>query len=229
MTTVLPAKMLVLLAMLVLPVAASAEERFSGFLLQYPEMQDNPEVPGTLIWRQEGGSLSAYDKVLIEPIEIWIHPDSKYKGINPDEMKVLTETLRKALIDRLEPDYPVVDRTGKGVLGLRLAIVDVNLQDKKRSLLGYTPIGFVATTAANAMGMRMALNSAGVEAELYDAGNQQRLVVMVDRKLGDEIAKAEEAQKDEKKAKQIDWETVQQSLDFYAQRLRTALDRDRAR
>jgi hypothetical protein len=203
---------------------ACAQPSASGFIQELPALEPSPDVPGMTLWRKEGLSLGAYDKVYLEPIEIWLAPGSEYKGIDPDEMKTLTETMRQAIVARLEPEYPVVDSTAAGVLGLRLAITGVNLQNKKRNLLGYTPIGFVVTTAGNAMGARMALGSATVEAEFYDGATRERIAVMLDLQLGDEIAKEEGKSEDKD---QIQWKTVQESLDFYAQRLRGALDRER--
>ena len=44
----------------------------------------------------------------------------------------------------------MVNKAGPGVLYLRAALTNVKVAKKKRGVLGYTPIGFVATSVAHA-------------------------------------------------------------------------------
>lgn len=95
---------------------------------------------------------------------------------------------------------------------MRVAITNVGLEDKQRSLPGYTPTGSLATTALNAAGARTALSSAAVEAAFLDAASQERLGDDVDRSISDQIAESEQGegtQKDVESKQQVGWETVQ--------------------
>jgi len=193
-------------------IAWAAELSSSGFISGNPQFEPDKDRPGAMIYRKPGVDTSSYKKILIDPIEIWIAEDSEYKGLSADESKEITDTLRQALIKELEPDYPVVDEPGNGVLGIRLAITNVHLQTKKRGLLGYTPIGFVTTTAANLAGLRMELGRATIEAELLDGGTNELVAAVIDP-LGNN-------KEDEKPS----WEEIGKRLEYYAKRLRARLE-----
>jgi hypothetical protein len=191
---------------------AAAQGAYSGFIHPYPALEPAGERAGALVYRKAGADLGKYDKVAIDPVEIWIHPDPQYKGIAPDEMKALTDAFRQILVETPKPDYPAVGKPGTGVLHVRLAITNVKVADKKRSLLGYTPIGFATTTVMNAAGLRTTLKEATVEAELLDAVSGEQLGVLIDSLgAGNE-------------APESSWDAVQQTLRFYAQRFRQRLD-----
>ncbi|NIQ14451.1 MAG: DUF3313 family protein, partial [Candidatus Dadabacteria bacterium] len=66
--------------------------------------------------------LAKYTKIAFTPVEIWYAPDSKYKGISPDNLKLIADSMRSLVIKELEPDYPVVESAGDDVLAVRMAI-----------------------------------------------------------------------------------------------------------
>ena len=191
----------------------------SGFLEDYPQFEPDKDRKGAMIYRMPGKDLKPYNKVMIDPVEIWIAPDSKYKGIKPDEMKVLADAFRQALVEALEPEYPVVSKPGPGVIGIRLAITNVHLAKKKRGLLGYTPVGLVVTTGMAVAGMNINLHSATIEVELLDAQSNERLGALIDRQP-DVEAKAKD---------KISWEGIESTLRFYANRFRGRLDAEHGR
>lgn len=188
----------------------------SKFISGHPQFEPDKDQPGAMMYQKPGLDTSIYTKVLIDPIEIWVAEDSEYKGLDPDELKTLTDTFRQILTKELEPDYPVVNEPGVGVLGIRMAITNVQLKDKKRGLLGYTPVGLVLTTAANMAGMRMELSSATIETEILDGGTNEQVAALIDPFLGDTK---------DSKAEKVSWENVGKRLEVYAKRLRARLDR----
>jgi len=190
----------------------------SGFLDSYPAMKPDPKRPGASIYIAPGTSLKGLDKVLIDPILVWYSRDSKYQGIDPNELSAVTEHLRTALTKSLEPKYPIVDATGPGVLRLRVAITNVVAEKKKRGILGYTPVGFVIGTAKNmaTAGPNINLSSATVEAELLDPSGKQ-LAVVVDPLVSGET-----------KEEALTWAQIATVLDAAGQRLRARMDADNA-
>lgn len=188
--------------------------RYSGFIDNYPDLKLDPRGGGGLLYIKPGVDLGSYNKILIEPIEIWMADDSKYKGFSPDDLKAITDEFYRVLLTNLEPDYPVVSQPGKGVLVVRLAITDVYAKKKKRGLLGYTPIGAVAGAATGAY-RKVILKDATIEAELLDAGSLDQLGVLVDKlsvsKGGADVTS---------------WDNISKSLDYYAKRLRARLDEE---
>jgi len=177
-------------------------------------LQKDADKAGAYRYESPGLDLSSYDRVIIAPVEIWIHPKSKYKGSSPDDLKLISDTFINSLVSELEPAYPVVSKAGPGTMLVRLAITDVKMKKKKRGLLGYTPIGIIVTAAKDVAGSRVSLQSAGIEAELLDAQTGERLAVLVDKGL--------KAPKDKKE--KLSWDDIDQRLRFYAKRFRARLD-----
>jgi hypothetical protein len=182
----------------------------SGFLDDYSRLEPDPDRAGALRYVAPGVDLKQYDKLLITPIEVLYDPASKHKNISPDELKFITDRVYGALISVLEPSVPVVSQPGPGVLAVHLAVTGVRLENKKRSLLGYTPIGFATTTLANAAGLRVTLKGAGLEAELVDAQSGKVVGQLVDR------GAASTADGDS-----TSWEQLDATAKFYAERFRS--------
>ena len=185
--------------------------RYSGFLEQYPELKLDADGSGAHIYRKPGTNLGDYDKILIEPIEVWMADDSKYKGFSVDDLKEITDELREKLVAALEPDFPVVSKPGKGVLVIRLAITDVYAKKKKRGLLGYVPAGAVIGAVTGRY--RAKLKDATIEAELLDAQTNEQLSVLID-KLS--VSKGG--------SDKTSWKEISGALDFYAKRFRSRMD-----
>ena len=87
-----------------------------------PELKPMPNMEGVWYWNKPGLEFKNYDKIFLEDIEIFLAPDSKYKGINANQMKALSDSMRAVMIEALEPEYPVVSKVGPGVLVARIAI-----------------------------------------------------------------------------------------------------------
>ena len=190
--------------------AAAAEN--SGFLDDYSKLVPDPDQPGAKIYRKEGVDLKPYTKIMIVPIEMAFNPQSRVKSFSPDELKAITDSFYSTIVQELEPDYPVVNKAGEGVLMVRLGITHIDMQDKKRGLLGYTPMGFAATTLANLAGLRVQLNNAVLEAEITDSISGEVLGLLVDE------------QADRGAGGEASWEAISQRLSFYARRFRSRLD-----
>ncbi len=76
--------------------------------------------------------LANYDALMVDQPEIFISPDSKYKGAKPDNLKAIADLMRSSLATRLEAGgYNIVQTTAPGVLYLRIALADLELIKKK--------------------------------------------------------------------------------------------------
>ncbi len=183
----------------------------SEFIDNPPQLVQDADRTGAMIWEKPGVDRSVYTRVMIEPVIIFVSPDSKEKGLNADELKALADSFQNALISTLEPEIPVVTQPGEGVLYLRAALVDVKFAKKKRGLLGYTPVGFVVTAAADAAGARVQLQDVTLEVEALDSVSGERIAVVVDE--------APETVGEEKPS----WDSVNQTFVFYAERFKQRL------
>ena len=156
-----------------------------------------------------GFNINDYPKVLIGAVTVYYSEDSKSKAIAPDDLKVLTDKIRHSLTLNLSRHVEIVDEPGPGVMLLNVAIVKVKYANKKRGLLGYTPVGFVTITAANAANIRLALVDAKIQGETVDSVSGKLLSIV-------------EIQKIQKAKKQMTWEDVQATVKDFTRRLNDA-------
>ena len=122
------------------------ETRFSGFLDDYSRLVPNPELVSDLIYVAPGAEEKGRqaDSIMIDQPEIFIHPESKYKGMKPDDMKVLSDAFREIMVGELKDTYSIVEQAGPNVLYLRMGITGLYVKKKRsKNPLAYTPIGLV--------------------------------------------------------------------------------------
>jgi len=127
----------------------------AGFLSDYSKLtaaSDNVLADQVYIAPGALESLPNYNAVMVDQPEIFISPNSKYKGAKPDIIKQLADFMRASITDKLDgnENFDVVQTAGPGVLYMRVGLTDVHIKKKSRGILGYTPIGFVVTTTARA-------------------------------------------------------------------------------
>lgn len=183
----------------------------SEFIEDMPQLTQDPDRPGAMIWEKPGFDRAAYTRVMLEPITIFISPESEYKGMNADEMKTLSDEFVQVVTKTLEPEIPVVNQGGAGVMYIRAALTNVKVAKKKRGLLGYTPVGFVVTSVAHSGVGGISLKDAQLEVELFDPVSGERLGVLVD--------KAPRTADD----KEMSWEAVDKTLTYYATRFKARM------
>jgi hypothetical protein len=181
----------------------------SQFIENLPQLAQDKDRPGAMIWEKPGINRAAYTRVMIEPITIFISPDSEYKGLNADELKKISDGFREAVTKALEPDIAVVNEKGAGVLYIRAALTNVKVAKKPRGLLGYTPIGFVVTTAA---GPQISLKQAALEIETLDSASGERVGVLIDK--APRVADKEE----------LSWDSINKTLGYYAERFKARME-----
>ena len=192
--------------------AWAADPSYSGFLEDYSGLEPDADRPGAMRYVKPGVKLGKYNKIAFAPIEIWYDPKSKYKGIAPDDLKLLADSFRALIVRELEPDYPVVGTAGPDVLGVRMAIANVKMKKKGRSILNFTPVGFALYTVKDVAGANIILDDAVVEIELIDSTTGERLGTLVDQ---------QRATASKGKAS---WSKLEKALTFYAQRFRQRWD-----
>jgi len=202
-------------ALILITGQAFAAGQNSGFLEDYSGLQPDPDRPGAMRYIKPGVSLAKYTKIAFTPIEIWYDPNTEYKGISPDNMKLIADRMRSLIVKELEPDYPVVESAGPDVLAVRMAIANVKIKKKGRSLLNFTPVGFALYTVNDIAGANVNLDDAVIEAELLDSITGERLGILVDQ------------QKKTASEGKASWQALEESLSFYAKRFRKRLDAER--
>lgn len=93
-----------------------------------------------------------YTSVMLDEPEVFISPESPYKGAKPEDIAAISGLLRSTTSASLqERGYKIVDKPGADVLYVRLAVTDLQIAKKKRNQLAYTPVGFVVDAGVKAL------------------------------------------------------------------------------
>ena len=198
-----------------------ADEADSGFLTDYSQLKPVAGTPTIQMYTAPGflTDLKNYTAVMIDQPEFIIADDSKYKGFKPDDAKAVADAFRKALTEAASKKMTVVEKPGPGVLYIRIAASNVHLKKKSRGLLGYTPVGFVVTTAVTsgqAMEQKVVLQDMNLEMEIQDSQSQAVLVAIVDKIDTGKKAKASDS-----------WAQEQSVRTYWANRFNCRLENSR--
>ena len=95
----------ILLVVLTLPGWAQQPQlRLSGFLDDYPTLEPVPDSSGAFLW-QKPGLDKVYTSVAVMQAEIFLDPESKYKGLKPDQILALSNSFQEALSLTLSDYY----------------------------------------------------------------------------------------------------------------------------
>lgn len=198
-----------------------AEE--TGFLSDYShlESRSSDTLDRAYLIPEAHIRLKEYRAIMVDQPEIFLAADSKYKGAKPDALKILADTTRLATIERIEAGgYRVTDEPGPDVLYLRVAVVNLYLQKKKRRVLSYTPIGMVVHTTAQAairdLWKKIDIVELDIELELQDSITGEQLAAAVI----EEGARKKQGQKQ----KLVTWEELDALIRTAGARISCALD-----
>jgi len=202
---------LIRLVMIAMPSLGFAAGPPSDFLDIHPELGPDPQRPGALVWQKPGFDRARYTRMMLEPLSIFVAPDSEYQGLRSDDVHALAAGFRDTVVRTLEPEIPVVDAAGSGVLYVRAALVRVKLKKPARGLLSYTPVGMVVTAAQDATGKRISLHDATFELEAYDAVTSEPVAVIVDSRPTTKTDGKDE----------LSWKSIEDTFKFYAARFKS--------
>lgn len=171
------------------PASAGAVRR-SGFLSNYDQLKPMAGAEDAQSWRRADVDWKKYDKVFIDRIQVFPKPESEDKGIDPTDLKMLVDYFYEALVKELKPTARIVDKTGAGVLVLRIAIVDLVPTQYALSIAGtLTPYAFVAEAASGPASGRPAgstpyLGESSVEIQFLDGESKQVIAEFSGTKVG---------------------------------------------
>ena len=189
----------------------------SDFITDLPALQPVPGVEGSWGWEAEENTLQSYDKFVLTNVEVFLAPDSPYKGINGRQIQAITDTLRAAMKLELEPDYPLISQPGPGVAQLSIAITNVKMSKRKKNILQYTPVGLAlggVRSLADALN-NVSLAGAVVEAEFTDSVTGERLAVRVATNPWAQAGVG---------SGEMSWETLESAFVYYAKQVKTRFD-----
>ena len=203
----------------------------TGFLSDYSKLKADGE--SAKIYIDPNVDFRTYDKVLLDRITVWYKDDAEYKGIDPTELKALTDYFHDAIVKALGDAYPVVDKPGPGVMRVRIALTDLVPTRPEYSIaVAVVPYATVADLVAGGKDMHPPyLGQTAMEGELLDSVSHLQLGAYVDRNLGQkyhyDLSKGTEGVKQGAEG-YIDafstWGYAKAAFDAWAQGFRERLD-----
>lgn len=156
------------------------------FLADYSRLQAIPSRDGRDFAYIAPGALEQagrYDQVMLDAPEVFLSPQSPYKGAKPADLAAIAESVRSTAAAALQArGYRIVDAPGPDVLYIRLAVTDLQVAKKSRNLLAYTPIGFVLDTGVKALQQFMSkfnILDMALQGELLDSQSRDLLAEFV--------------------------------------------------
>ena len=202
-----------------------------GFLSDYSKIEPADDDSGAFRYRDPAADLGQYKKLLVERIKLWYKDDSDYKGIDPEELKQLTDYFYQAIEKAVGDAYPMVAEPGPDVLRLRIALTDV-VPNKVSASVTSLVVPFLwlgeagAGAATKEVGATPFTGEATIEFEALDSTGGQQIGAYIETRVGKKYAWHEGVGKGV--SGYLDayskWDYTKQAMDHWAQLLRQRLD-----
>lgn len=207
------------------------EYQTKGFLTGYANLPAEPDEGGAYRYLDSQVDFGKYNKLLVDRIKIWFKEDADYKGIDPDELKALTDYFYQAIEKAMGEDYPLVTEAGPDVLRLRLAVTDLVPNKPEASVTSLiVPFLWMGEAGAGAA-MREAgttpfTGEATIEMEALDSISSKQLGAFVETRMGKKYAwdKGVGEGVTSYLNAYSKWDYTEKAMDHWAQHLRTRLD-----
>jgi len=225
-----------------IPAAATAAEsgqqpkfgdyQTKGFLSDYSRLKLRDGTEDTFVYQDPNIDISRYDKLMVERIKVWFKEDAEYKGIDPAEIKDLTDYFHKAIIEAVGDQYPIVREPGPNVLRLRIAMTDLVPNKPSASLITLVvPFLWLAEAgsgvATGDTGSTPFVGEVTIELEALDSQSNLQVAAFIERKIGLKYhwnKGVATAVSDYTKAYST-WAYTKQAMDHWAQAIRDHLDK----
>ena len=186
----------------------------SGFLKDYSKLHPaKDETEATLVYFiPDKAKFKSYDKVLLEPVQVWRGEKSDAKDMDKEDTQYLSQYLWSRLDEELRKDYTMTKTPGPGVMRVRVGITEagkgIPLLD---NLTAAYPTTLLMSKGKKALfGTESFVGKASIEVEATDSQTGELLGAGVDRRGGGKYAwKALNR-----------WEDVEQAYGYWAKKFR---------
>jgi len=191
---------------------AAAAPQNSGFLPDYSKLTPAPDNPKAKRWINKDFDFKPYDKILLDPVEVWVSPTSEYKGASPDVLKRMSDSFNNSFRKALQPGYTLVNQPGPGVLHIRIAITGIDLVSPAAKPRDFVPVVFIFRAASGAMSAKDVVMTA--EMQVLDPDNNIVAAAVATGTGDQKVAEKQE----------ITWKDLQSITDNWGKALRKGLD-----
>jgi hypothetical protein len=179
----------------------------TGFLPDYSDLEPGKDATeGMLRWRDPNAPWGKYNKILVEPVQIW--GDAKKDTKNQHDLVTLANYGHAAFVKAIKSRYAVADRPGADTLIVRTAITNAEASNPAmKAISTVMPIGLVASAATEIVTDKPAYaGELQMEFMALDSMTGKVLVKSIDRRVGGRsLAKISDS-----------WSAAKSALDAYA-------------
>jgi len=202
-----------------------------GFLTDYSRISKTKNPDGSYEYKDTTVDYGKYNKLLVDRIKIFFKDDSDYKGIDPDELKVLTDYFYEAIQKEVGDAYPMVTEPGPDVLRLRVAVTDL-VPNKPEASVATLVVPFLwvadagSGVATGETGSTVFTGHASIEVEALDSDSSEQLVAFIETEPGKKYNWTSGVTKGVKSylKSYSKWDYTKQAMDSWAHLLRVRLD-----
>jgi hypothetical protein len=185
----LPGLFVTCLFLVSLTVRAQEARPVSGFLGDYSGLVPDAKNGDLLVYEKDANVLKKYNKFIFDPITIYLLPEARDRGIDPDDFERLAKYFHDAVSDELTKSgrYQIVTTPGPDVLELKVAITNVEPTGGKKNaaVKGAAAAASVATVPGIGLAVpRLSVGKVNIEGEMLDSTSGERQVAFVTGKGG---------------------------------------------
>ena len=122
----------------------------SGFLGDYSllEPATAPWADYVYVTEAYAEEMAKFQGIIIPQPELFLAPDSKYKGMKPDHMKIIADSMQQLFAEAFVDGYQIANSPGPNTVVLRMAFSNLYLKKKPRiPVIGWLPPAFILTSA----------------------------------------------------------------------------------
>ena len=200
------------------PIKQARNVEESGFLGHYSALREGKDGEALKIYinPKYQQTCKTYDKVLIEPVGIWVGNNSDIATIPADDRQMLVDHLHGSLVNELGKHYQIVKTPQPGTLRIKSAITEAEgswvaldtVSSFVPQMLVISKLKEIATGTGSFVG------KASGEVEISDANSGERLAAAVDRMVGNKSVTGVTSK----------WDDVTRTFDDWANRMAYRLE-----
>ena len=126
----------------------------SGFLDDYSRLEPARAswVDYVFVTDMYAKRMPKIEAIIIPQPELFLAPDSKYKGMKPNDMKLITDSMQQIFAETMAQNYQIANSPGPNTVVLEQAFSNLHLKKKPRvPLVGYLPPAYVVTSLKRKM------------------------------------------------------------------------------
>ncbi|MDT4290352.1 DUF3313 domain-containing protein [Methylomonas sp. MO1] len=170
------------------PIKQARDVEESGFLGDYSALRAGKDGEALKIYLNPKyqQTCKTYDKVLIEPVGIWVGKNSDTASIPAEDRQMLVNHLHGSLVSELGKHYQIVKTPQPGTLRIKTAITEAEGSwVALDTVSSFVPQMLVMSKLKEiATGTGAFVGKASGEVEITDASTGERMGAAVDRMVG---------------------------------------------